>query len=312
MPRSTRAYRTLPRDVQRALRRLKRHGLGALDESGVGDALEIARDGRLRPKVRGALAIDNFGNLVLRTGPGFEQVPGSPVRLQAKLSSPIELDGSGRMGLSPDTILRLLPEPPLEGDLFTWQSGHLRPYREGTVGQAIRKQADGTWKAQALPAVVTDHGGLTGLEDDDHPQYAPHLVVPIHALGHSSATWAVQPAAETFLFDNDRHVGLFDLSLYNQARLVVKMEGTAAFAGATLALRFATSFSGTVGDYANIGDPDALTVAIDSADTVVASAWEDMDTDAQADVFLAVVGAGGNGVVSPAFGNIWAQFRRAA
>jgi hypothetical protein len=313
VPVRTKTSGTLPRDERRAMRRLKRHGLGAVSARGVAHPLEVGRDGRLHTRVTGALAVDAFGRLALRTGDGFEQVPGSPIRLQARVTAPLEIDPRTRaMRLAANTIARLLPEPPREGDLFTWQADHLRPYREGTAGHALRLQADGTWKAQALPSVVTDHGGLTGLADDDHPQYRPHMVVPIHVLGHSSAAWASMPAADTFLFGNDRHATQVDLSQFTQARLVVKMEGTAGAAGATLALRYVSPFSATVGDYLEVGDAAPVELAVDVADTLLVSAWEDMASGALGDVALCVVGYDGDGAASPAFGNIYAQFRRFA
>ena len=43
--------------------------------------------------------------------------------------------------------------------------------------------------------------------------------------------------------------------------------------------------------------------------TVVSSAWINLVAGAKADVFIGLIGSGGDGALDPAFGSIVAQFR---
>lgn len=125
----------------------------------------------------------------------------------------------------------------------------------------------------------------------------------------ASLTWTNQPAAATFLNGASRTVIRKDLSAFTQARLVVMKAGTNATAGAKLHLRYNASNNFTVGNYLQIGASAAASVNIDTADTMLTSAWVDLAAGAKADVYLAVVGEGGDGATSPVFGSIVAEFR---
>jgi hypothetical protein len=131
--------------------------------------------------------------------------------------------------------------------------------------------------------------------------------VPFVASG-STVTWTAMPAAATFFNGNSGIATRDNLTAYTQARLVVNKQGTACNTGGTIALQYANGTPLTVGNYITIGR-SAVSVACDTTNAVQDSGWIDLVNAAQNDVYLSVVGATGNGAISPVFGNITAYFR---
>lgn len=156
-------------------------------------------------------------------------------------------------------------------------------------GTANFLRADGAW---APPA-----GGGGGT-----------IQLDLHAEADAAATWTNMPSAVTFLFGSHRHVHRVDLSGCTQCRLVVNKQATAGAAASKLILRYRTAFSTTAGDYSNIGTSE-VSVAVNVQNNCIASSWVNLAAGAIADVYVAVVGSGGDGALDPQFGNISAQFR---
>ena len=117
-----------------------------------------------------------------------------------------------------------------------------------------------------------------------------------------------QPAARRFFLNAARYAVLLDLTSYTQVRLVVHKDGTAANAGATMDVEYATTGPRTLGNYASIGT-SAVQVAVDTTNNVLTSGWVNLAVGAQADVYVAVTETGGNGVLDPAYGQVLLQFR---
>ncbi|MGE0757069.1 MAG: hypothetical protein AB7O38_08615 [Pirellulaceae bacterium] len=136
------------------------------------------------------------------------------------------------------------------------------------------------------------------------------MVRPVDVVyqGQASVTWTNMPAADTNFGGNSSRITRFDLTPFTQCRLVVNKAGTAANAGAKLHLRYYTASSLTVGDYLQIGTSE-VSVAVDTTNTILSSSWIDLASGAKADVYLNVVGSGGDGAISPVFGTIKMQFR---
>ncbi|MGE0737455.1 MAG: hypothetical protein AB7P50_22170, partial [Alphaproteobacteria bacterium] len=136
------------------------------------------------------------------------------------------------------------------------------------------------------------------------------MVRPVNVVlqGQASVTWTNMPAADTNFGGNSSRITKFDLTPFTQCRLIVNKAGTAGVAASTLHLRYYTSVSLTVTDYIQIGT-SAVSVAIDTTNTILDSGWIDLASGAKADVYLNVVGNGGDGAVDPIFGMIHAQFR---
>lgn len=135
------------------------------------------------------------------------------------------------------------------------------------------------------------------------------LAIVLNAVASANVAFSAQPAADTLFLSSVRHIQKADLTNFSQVRFLVNKTGNTGATGATLHLRYHTSYSTTVGDYVAIGT-SALSVAVDTASSVyLDTGWIDLASGAKADVFLAVVGAGGDASASPQFGAITAQFR---
>lgn len=120
----------------------------------------------------------------------------------------------------------------------------------------------------------------------------------------ATVTWTNQPAALTELFGlTDRRVP-FDATRFTQARIAANVE-VAGATGATLRCEFATTDGGAYGALDGGTGPNVL---IDALGTKVGS-WVTLVSGAKADVFLRVVGVGGDGAADPDLGLIAVQFR---
>jgi hypothetical protein len=150
-------------------------------------------------------------------------------------------------------------------------------------------------------------GGQTALHSHAGGGGSGQLVVPLMVHG-ANVTWTNMPVAVTFFAGSYRHVMKVDLSGYTQCRLVVNKLTTAGAAASKLILKYRTAFSTTVGNYSDIGTSE-VSVAVNVTNTVLATSWIDLATDAKADVFVALAGSGGDGALDPVFGSIAAQFK---
>lgn len=130
----------------------------------------------------------------------------------------------------------------------------------------------------------------------------------INATPSALSTWTNMPTADTFLFSSTAHIILADISGMTYVRFKVNKQGTTGKAGAKLVLRYSPAFSSIVTDYMNIGMSE-VSVLIDSTGYMMTD-WIQIDPSAQGyeDVYLAVIGNGGNGTVDPQFGNISVSF----
>lgn len=132
--------------------------------------------------------------------------------------------------------------------------------------------------------------------------------VTIHSNGAANATFTNMPAADTFLFSSPRHIQMIDLEGMTLVRFKVNKMATAGQAGATLSLRFSKTFSTVTSDYTDIG-VTPVQVPVDVVNTYLDSGWIELRGEAtNEDVYLAVIGGGGNGVLDPTFGTISASF----
>lgn len=149
---------------------------------------------------------------------------------------------------------------------------------------------------------------LLGLGLTSTKGWSSGMSVCFHAVSSAQTAWSNMPLADALLFDQHRHITLRDLTGYTQVRLLVNKQGTAGASGSKLALRYATSYSTTVGSYSTIGT-SAVEVAFDGANVFVASSWVTLAAGATGDCYLAVVGYGGDGAIDPQVGGIHAEFR---
>jgi hypothetical protein len=133
------------------------------------------------------------------------------------------------------------------------------------------------------------------------------LIVPI-VSDNAVSTWTNMPLALTFWSGSYRHITKVDLTNYTQVRLVVNKQATAGDTASKLILRYLDSFNTAAGNYLDIGLSE-VSVAVNTTNTVLASNWINLVAGAKADIFLSLIGSGGNGVLDPAFGQISAQFK---
>jgi len=84
--------------------------------------------------------------------------------------------------------------------------------------------------------------------------------------------------------------------------------GTAGNSGSILVLRYSTTYTQNVNLWSTIGT-SSVQVSINVTNSFLETAWIDLVAGAKGDVFLSVLGSGGNGSISPVFGMITAEFR---
>ena len=106
-----------------------------------------------------------------------------------------------------------------------------------------------------------------------------------------------------------KHVTRVDLTGYTQVRLLVNKQGTSGAAASKLILRYkASPFTQAVANYSDIGTSE-VSVAVNVNNTFLDTGWINLAAGAQADVFVALLGSGGDIVQDPAFGMITAVFK---
>lgn len=126
--------------------------------------------------------------------------------------------------------------------------------------------------------------------------------------GAAATTWTNMPSAATFFNGSHRFATKVDLTNYTQCRLILNKQATAGAASAVVALIYRTAFDTTVGNWLTIGS-SSVQVAVNVQNTVLDSGWIDLVAGAKGDVFITLVGSGGDGVIDPTFGTIVAEFK---
>ena len=195
--------------------------------------------------------------------------------------------------IRPGSYNRISPQKE-KGDLAVWGNKKSLCLKAGDNGQVlmIDPQEDSGMK-------WVDPSALSGI--------ATQLIVPFNQDGSADSSWGSMPLAEAFLFSDHRHVTKVDLTNYTQVRLIVNQQANGV-GNAVLELQYHTSLSATASTYSTIGDSTA-SILLGGSPTIHDSGWIDLLAAARDDVFLAIIGSGGNGVLSPNFGAIQAHFR---
>lgn len=138
------------------------------------------------------------------------------------------------------------------------------------------------------------------------------LRVPLAVPVLAALIWTNMPAALSFWLSTAtvaKGVERLDLTGYTQVRLRVNKQATAGAAASKLILRYKVSpFTQVVANYSDIGTSE-VSVAVNVQNSYLDSGWIDLATAAKADVFLALLGSGGDAVLDPAFGSVVAEFK---
>lgn len=161
--------------------------------------------------------------------------------------------------------------------------------------------------------VLTSNGPAAAPTWQDPPAGEAGAIVRdvvVHADAGAAATYTNMALAASFLFASVRHVQLVRLSGATQCRLLVNKQATAGAAASILRVCYASAYSTAVGSYANLGTSPCQ-VATNVQNTYLNSGWVDIEPAALAagEVFLAIIGSGGDGVLDPQFGSIVVSLR---
>lgn len=123
----------------------------------------------------------------------------------------------------------------------------------------------------------------------------------------AAITWTDQPSALTELSGSNRARTKFDLSDCTQARLVARCGNAAT--GATLAAQYSTDQSTWAYLDGSSGPSVPFDQVLAAGTGTPASSWVNLAAGAKADVYLRIVGAGGDGAVDPVYSNVAIQVR---
>ncbi len=184
---------------------------------------------------------------------------------------------------------------------------------KGSRGSKARRGVTERRGYRGIPA----HLGMTGLPPGADGATGPQgpsgvpfrmtFATPVLA----ALAWTNMPAALSFLFSSatvGKEIQKADLTNYTQCRLLVNKQGTAGAAASKLILRYRTAFNQVVANYSDIGASE-VSVAVNVTNSYLDTGWINLVAGAKADVFVSVLGSGGDGALDPAFGPIVAEFR---
>lgn len=189
--------------------------------------------------------------------------------------------------------------------------------------------------------LITDHGDLDGLADDDHAQYhndargdaryytqaqvdsaIAAIVIPtvptdctyrrleFFASASGNLTLTNHPSTEQFLSNSSRNLQLIDLATCTQVRISARVITASTSANSPrLVVKYkAGSYSASIGDYADAGTSE---VAVSLATVTLAnSGWISLAAGAVAnDVIATVTQIGGDSDKDPAVCHVVVEFR---
>lgn len=181
-----------------------------------------------------------------------------------------------------------------QGDVFYYNGTNIVRLGPGTSGQVLTTAGEA-----ANPFWTTVSG--SGNNATSILQFYSSL---------SSATAVTNLPSAAALLTPSSTVGTFQVDLTNalSARIVIRTDSVAAAAGSKLILRYATTNTSTVGSYSDIGTSE-VSVSPTAGSTAYASSWITLAAGAKANVFVAVVVSGGDGVVDPSFSQIRMEYK---
>lgn len=145
------------------------------------------------------------------------------------------------------------------------------------------------------------------------------ITVPVPSGGGTSAyridfnatipdTWTNMPSAISFYDGSNAFITAADLTNFTQVRLLINKLGTAGAAGSIIILRYNTSYTQNANLWSTIGTT-SVQLGVNNTNQFLETAWIDLVAGAKADVFIALMGSGGDGAADPIFGMITAEFR---
>jgi hypothetical protein len=121
-------------------------------------------------------------------------------------------------------------------------------------------------------------------------------------------TWSNMPSAISFYDGSNAFITAAELTNFTQVRLLINKLGTAGAAGSIIILRYNTSYTQNANLWSTIGTT-SVQLSVNNTNQFLETAWIDLVAGAKADVFIALMGSGGDGAADPIFGMITAEFR---
>lgn len=135
--------------------------------------------------------------------------------------------------------------------------------------------------------------------------------IQFHADAGANATFTNQAVAETLFVGSNRHITKYDLSNFTRCRLLTYVVTASASVNTPrIVARYSTTSQTTVGGFTSELGTTAISQSIFTGTTgLQVTPWTTIAAAARGDVWLALVGIGGNAVADPAFGSVMLQCR---
>jgi hypothetical protein len=179
------------------------------------------------------------------------------------------------------------------------------------LGQADLRYAEqmvyseGKWTIYDVTGLVK----VAGASGSPAPTTPAVLSIPFHSAADSQLTLTNQVLAANFLSASNRNITLLDLAEYTECRIVARVvTGSASVNTPQVRVVYSTTFTTTVGSFANIGTSPV--VASLTTAGVARSAWVPLATNAAADaVYVSVLQEGGDAAADPVIGMLTVEFR---
>lgn len=186
----------------------------------------------------------------------------------------------------------------------------------GTLSWVTKAPFDAQYVALAADATLSNERVLTagqGINIADGGAGAAVTVrtaVPIAynfvgpSLNSTAANqWLNQPAAATEMFSATQAIRTrIDMTYATDVRAVVRVSNTAGVAGAVIYFEYSANGAA----WTNLGLPN---IAINTANTTTTTAWTAVPVGAKGDMYIHVMGSGGDGVADPILKMVQLQFR---
>lgn len=132
------------------------------------------------------------------------------------------------------------------------------------------------------------------------------MSITLHSNATANITLTNQPNSEQFLSNSSRNVRLVDFTGYDSVKISFRtITGSASVNSPRIKLEYATSFGSVLSDYTEIGASSTeVSAAISTTNDLTDSGWIALTAAAKAEIYIALMQDGGDGVEDPAIATI--------